>query len=80
MNVVKETSYAEAGRHANILSAHSFFQIKFEHGCYRLKCRLVPHGNQDEGKDALRKDTSTAQSSIIRLVLAVEMLHKFSVG
>jgi Reverse transcriptase (RNA-dependent DNA polymerase) len=62
------------------LFTHSFLQIKFEDGTYRLKCRLVPHGNRDEEKDALRKDSSTAQSSVIRLVLAIAMLHKFFVG
>jgi hypothetical protein len=80
IHVVEKTSYAQAGPHANILSTHSFLKIKFEDGSYRLKCRLVPHGNRDEGKDALRKDSSTAQNSVIRLVLAIEMLHKFAVG
>jgi hypothetical protein len=80
MNIVEETSYAQAGPHSNILSTHSFLKIKFEYGSYRLKCRLVPHGNRDEEKDALRKDSSTAQSLVIRLVLAIAMLHKFSVG
>jgi hypothetical protein len=80
MNVVEETSYAQAGPHANVLSTHSFLKIKFEDGSYRLKCRLVPHGNRDEENDALRKDSSTAQSSVIRLVLAIVMLHKFSMG
>jgi hypothetical protein len=77
MNVVEETSYAQPEPHANVLSTHSFLKIKFEDGSYRLKCRLVPHGNQDEEKDALRKYSSTAQSSVIRLVLAIAMLHKF---
>jgi hypothetical protein len=52
MNVVEETSYAQAGPHANVLPAHSFLKIKFEGGSYRLKCRLVPHGNRDEERDA----------------------------
>jgi hypothetical protein len=80
MNVVEETSHAQTGPSANALSTHSFLKIKFEDGSYRLKCRLVPHGNRDEAKDALRKDSSTAQRSVIRLVLAIEMLHKFSGG
>jgi hypothetical protein len=80
MNVVKKTSYAQAGPHANVLSTHSFLKIKFKDGSYRLKCRLVPHANRDEEKDALRKDSSTAQSSVIRLVLAIAMLHKFFMG
>jgi hypothetical protein len=29
MNVVEETSYAQAGTHANVLSTHSFLKIKF---------------------------------------------------
>jgi hypothetical protein len=77
MNVVEETSYAQSGPHANVLSTHSFLKFKFEDGNYRLKCRLFPHGNRDEERDALRKDSSTAQSSVIRLVLVIAMLHKF---
>jgi hypothetical protein len=79
-NVVEETSYAQAGPHANVLSTHSFLKIKFEDGSYRLKCRLVPHGNRDEEKYAFQNDSSTAQSSVISPVLAIAMLHKFSVG
>jgi hypothetical protein len=60
MNVVEKTSYAQAGPHANVLSTHRFLKFKFEDGSHRLKCRLVPHGNRDEGKDALRKESSTA--------------------
>jgi hypothetical protein len=80
MNVVKETSYAQAGPHANVLSTHSFLKIKFVEGSYRLKCRLVVHGNREEENDALRKDSSTAQSSVIRLILATAMVHNLSVG
>jgi Reverse transcriptase (RNA-dependent DNA polymerase) len=80
MNVVEETTYAQAEPHANVLSTHSFLKIKFEDGSDRLKCRLVPHGNRDEEKDTLRKDSSTAQSSVIRLFLAIAMRHKFSVA
>jgi hypothetical protein len=80
MNVVEKKSYAQAWPHANVLSTHNFLKIKSEDGSYRLKCRLVPHGNRDEEKVALRKDSSTAQSSVIRLVLAIAMLHKFFVG
>jgi hypothetical protein len=55
MNVVEKTSYAQAGPHANVLSTHSILKIKFEDGSYRLKCRLVPHGNRDEGKKCIAK-------------------------
>jgi hypothetical protein len=79
LNVVEEKSYAQAGPQVNVLSTHSFLKVKFEDGSYKLKSRLDPHGNRDEEKDALRKDSSTDQSSVIRLVLAIAMLHKFSV-
>jgi hypothetical protein len=32
MNVVEETSYAQAGPHANVLSTHSFLKIILEDG------------------------------------------------
>jgi hypothetical protein len=80
MNVVQEKSYVQAGPHANVLSTHSFLKNKFEDGSYRLKSLRVPQGNRDEKIDALRKDCSSAQSSVIRLVLAIAMLHTFTVG
>jgi hypothetical protein len=73
-------SFARTGFHANVLSTHSFFMIKFEDSRYRLTFRLMPYGNQDQEKCELGKDSSAAESSVIRLVLVIAMLLKFTVG
>jgi hypothetical protein len=50
MNLVEETSYAQAGPHANVLSTHRFLKIKFEDGTYRLKCRISHTENETKKK------------------------------
>lgn len=36
-----------------------------------MKARIVPHGNRDDEKDNIRKDSSTAQLFVIRLLLSL---------
>jgi Reverse transcriptase (RNA-dependent DNA polymerase) len=62
---------------SNIISSHHFLRVKLESGTYRLKCRMVPHGNRDREKDGIRKDSATAQFCIIRLLLRLAVLLKF---
>lgn len=37
----------------------------------KLKGRLVPHGNRDNERGDIRKDSSTAQFDVIRLLLCL---------
>lgn len=58
---------------ANIEYPHLFFHIKNdgEQGQLRLKCRLLPHGNENKDKDLIQKESSTAQFPIIRVILSL---------
>lgn len=57
---------------ANVISSHVVYKTKTdEHGSHTLKARIVPHGNRDTEKDNIRKDSSTAQFDVIRMLLAV---------
>jgi hypothetical protein len=62
---------------SNIISSHHFLRVKLESGTYRLKCRMVPHGNRDREKDGILTDSATAQFCSIRLLLSLAVLLKF---
>ena len=56
---------------ANVISSHVIYKVKTsEDGSHTLKARIVPHGNKDVYKDDIRKDSSTAQFDVIRILLA----------
>lgn len=59
-------------RHANVITSHVVYKVKTqEDGSRSLKARIVPHGNRDDEKNDIRKDSSTAQLSTIRLLLSL---------
>lgn len=72
-----EDAYGEVNEsaiplNANVISSHVVYKIKTrEDGSHALKARIVPHGNRDTEKDKIRKDSSTAQFDVIRILLAV---------
>ena len=51
-----------------------------EHGDRTLKARIVPHGNRDVEKDDIRKDSATAQLSVIRSLLSIVTFLGFRLG
>ena len=64
--------YKEMPKHANVISSHVVYKIKKQDDeMLILKARLVPHGNNDNDKDSIRKDSSTAQFHVIRLLLSI---------
>ena len=75
----EEVDWRKLPRGSNIFTSHHFFTIKTdgEAGTLKLKCRLVPHGNQDADKDKVRKDSQTAQFPIIRLALSLCVIFRF---
>lgn len=76
--VVRET---DVPRNENIISAHFVFKVKKEEdGSRRLKARLCPHGNRDQMKEDVRKDSATAQFHIIRLMLSLVVVLGFRIG
>lgn len=57
--------------HANVISSHVIYKVKTsEDGLQTWKARIVPRGNRDSEKDEIRKDSSTAQFDVIRILLA----------
>lgn len=83
-NYQKKEAYEEVDvrtlpKGSNIISSHHFFQVKNDgdEETLKLKCRLVPHGNRDKDKDEVRKDSSTAQFLIIRIVLSILAMFNF---
>ena len=68
-------------RHANIITSHVVYKVKTdEDGTRTLKSRIVPHGNRDDEKDSIRKDSATAQLNIIRLLLSLVTFLGFRIG
>lgn len=66
---------------ANVISSHYVFKIKDEIGKpLRLKARLVLHGNRDVDKDNVRRDSASAELTVVRLVLALATLLGFSIA
>lgn len=65
----------------NIFSTHFVLKIKMSEQRERtLKARLVVHGNRDNEKDDVRKDSVAADMFITRLVIALGMIMNFSFG
>ena len=66
---------------ANVITSHVVYKVKTdERGDRDLKARIVPHGNRDDEKDRIRKDSATAQLNIIRLLLSVVTFLGFRIG
>jgi len=71
----EEVKEYDVPRHANVISSHVIYGIKQdESGTRKLKARLVVHGNRDSEKDFIRKDSSTAQFNVIRLLFSIASL------
>lgn len=55
---------------ANVIGSHLVYKVKVEEGSKRLKARLCPHENRDMERGSVRKDSSTAQFDVVRIVLS----------
>lgn len=63
-------------RGANIITSHTVYKIKIsEEGEKTLKARIVAHGDKDDLKDVIRKDSATAQFNVIRTLLSLASLR-----
>lgn len=57
---------------ANLSTSHVVYKLQSdEEGNKVQKARIVPHGNHDGEKDEIRKDSSTAQFFVIRILLFI---------
>lgn len=77
---VEEVNKLEIPESANIIRSHVVYKVKTdEEGKRKMKARLCPHGNEDNNKNDIRKDSANAQLSIIRLLLSITTFLGFSI-
>lgn len=65
---------------ANIIGCHTVYKVKEDGDVLRLKARSVLHGNRDRARFAVRRDSASADLSVIRLVLSLGVVLGFSFG
>ena len=77
----KEIPKCQVPRSANVITSHTVYKVKTqEDGSKDMKARIVPHGNRDNEKDNIRKDSSTAQLFVIRLLLSLATFLGFRIA
>lgn len=77
----KEIPEIDVPRGANVISSHVVYSVKTEEdGSRMMKARIVPHGNHDDEKDDVRKDSSNAPLFVIRLLLSLVTFLGFRIG
>lgn len=76
-----EQAESQVPLNANVITSHVIYKVKTdEEGLRNMKARIVPHGNRDFEKDNIRKDSSTAQFAVIRLLLCLSTFLGFRLG
>lgn len=56
----------------NVITSHVIYKVKTsEDGDNSMKVRIFPHGNKDDLRNGIRKDSSTGQYDVIRLLLSL---------
>jgi hypothetical protein len=84
MPIVDEVLLSTVPCNANVVSSHTLYRTKLkDDGKFRLKVRIVPHGNRDRDKDLIRGDSEIACHSSYRTVMALSAvlgLKLFKVG
>lgn len=79
-NAYIELNESEVRNDANIFTSYVVYKIKTDETEKRnLKARIVLHDNQNEEKDNVRKDSSNAQLSVLRLLLSLVTFLGFTV-
>eukprot|EP00171_Calliarthron_tuberculosum_P007062 IDg7062t1 len=66
---------------SNVITSHVTYKIKVqEDNTLKLKSRICAHGNRDNDKDKVRKDSAAAQFPIIRLLAIISTLLGFKMA
>lgn len=66
---------------ARVVGSHVVHKVETDEESKRkLNARICPDGNEDSDKDEIRKDSSHAQLSIVRLVLSPTTFLGFSIS
>ena len=76
-----EVKEVDVPKGANVIGSHIVYKVKVEeNNRKRLKARLCPHGNHDNEKDSVRKDSATAQFDVIRLLCSIATILRFKLS
>ena len=77
----EEVLDCDVPRYANVITSHVVYKVKTdEEGTRKMKARIVPHGNHDDEKDNVRKDSSNASLFVVRLLLSLATFLHYRVG
>lgn len=80
-NSYEEVQERDVPRNANIITSNAVYKLKIkEDGSRMMKARIVPHGNHDNGKDEVRKDSSKGPLFVVRLLLCIATFLDFRVA
>lgn len=76
-----ETPASTVDKNANVFSSHVVYKVKDgDDGQLKLKGRLVLHGNRDKDRFAVRRDSASADLSIVRLLLSLALILDFDIA
>ena len=79
-NSIELISGFKVPKDANVISSHRVYRLKSdENGRLLLKARIVPHGNHDRDRNSVRRDSASAELTVIRLLLSLAITIGFSV-
>lgn len=67
-------------KNANRIGCHTIYKEKEDDKELRLKARNVLHGNRDKDRFGVRRDSASADLSVIRLVISLGVLLGFGFG
>lgn len=66
---------------ANLISSHLLFKVKDDDkGNLKLKARLVLHGHRDRDRYSVRRDSASADLSVVRLLISLASILNFSLA
>lgn len=81
LHTYEEENDKDVPRNANVISSHTLFKFKdLEYECLEMKARFVFQGNPNSEKDEIRKDSSSPDMTIFRLVFSLVVILGITFG
>jgi len=63
---------------ANIITSHVLYKVKqLDDGSKMVKARIAPHGDKDDMKDDLKKDSATCSPVGMRILLSISVIKSW---
>lgn len=76
-----EVNANNLSKDANVIGSHFVFKVKADiDGSLKLKARLVLHGNRDRDRFTVRRDSSSADLSVVRLLLSLSVMLRLEIA